>query len=171
MMKKRDLMNMADQTEALLERQRMKKRYKVNKYTFYKVDPSHLSRHQSKRAGVYEDALPKYHSLFIGQLLALFGDADYVFEDNECLCTFAVAAEDKDGSIKYLEAYYGPSGPAIGGSDRAIDDVMDAVNELVELIKRAKPKDFEYRSVYGDLGAYIKMGVKNGEPYYVWNVP
>ena len=157
--------------KALLERQRMEKRYTVNKYTFYKVDPSLRSRHQSKRAGVYEDDLPKYHSLFIGQLLSLFGDADYVFEDNESLCSFVVAAEDKDGNIKYLDAYYGPSGPAIGGSDRAEDDVMDAVNELVELIKRAKPKDFEYRSVYGDLGGDIKMGVKNGEPYYVWNVP
>ena len=48
---------------------------------------------------------------------------------------------------------------------------MDAVNELVELIKRAKPKDYEYSSIYGDLGAYIKMGVKNGKPYYVWNMP
>ena len=112
----------------------MEKRYTVNKYTFYKVEPSLLSRHQSKRAGVYEDYLPKYHSLFIGQLLSLFGDADYVYKDNESLCSFAVAAEDKDGNIKYLEAYYGPSGPAIGGSDRAIDDVIFSHKEMISFI-------------------------------------
>ena len=147
------------------------KKYTVDKYTFYKVNPALLPSSRSWRSGIYDEKLPKYHSLSIGQVLSLFGDADNVFEDNEDLCSFAVAAEDRDGNIKYLEIYYGSSGPAIGGSNRAEDNVMDAVYELIELIKRTKPKDYEYCSEYGDLGAYIKMGVKNGEPYYLWNIP
>ena len=143
------------------------KKYTVNEYTFYKVDPNLLPNGISWRTGMYKGEWPKYHSLYIGQLLSLFGDADSLSQDNEALCNYAVAAEDKNGNVEYLEAYYGPSGPAIGG----LEGSMDAVNELVELIKGAEPKDYEYCSVYGDLDASIKMGVKNGEPYYEWNMP
>lgn len=106
----------------------------------------------------------KHHSLFIGQVLTLFGNADYYTSDNEDLFSYVIAARNKNGEEIYLEVYYGPSGPALGGLDG--DDYAKAADELAKIIMEAEPTDFEIESVYEDLDITIKMGVKDGEPYY-----
>lgn len=142
--------------------------YKGKPYVFYKVsnDKHPGGTHHIKE--VYEGRLfnydPCYHSLFIGQLYTLFGKPDYLTTNNEDLLSYVVAAEDKNGKIIYLEVYYGPSGPAIGGLDG--EEYILAANELEKIIMAAKPTDFEIESTYEDVGVTIKMGVKHGRPYY-----
>ena len=84
----------------------------------------------------------------------------------------AVSAEDKDGNVIYLEVYYGQSGPAIGGDvfDRR-EESRKAADALAEYIMAAEPKDFESKSVYGDFGVTLRMGVENGKPYYITDFP
>lgn len=120
---------------------------------------------------LYSDDTADKHSLFIGQVIALFGNPEYKSEDNEDLFSQAVSATDKDGNVFYLEVYYGPSGPAITGfsdkkSDFGEDDYQKAIDELAQYIMDAEPSDFEWVSVYDDIPMTLKMGVKNGKPYY-----
>ena len=58
-------------------------------------------------------------------------------------------------------AYSGATGPAICGTE---DDVK-AAKELVKLIRRTKPKDYDYEGYYLDGPCKEYMGVKNGRPY------
>ena len=95
---------------------------------------------------------------------------DYITEDNENLFCKAVSAEDKDGDVIYLDVYYGPSGPAIGGDVRD-EESRKAADALAEYIMTAEPKDFEYTSVYEDFGLTVIMGVENGKPYYISDTP
>ena len=75
-----------------------------------------------------------------------------------------VKLKKEDGTIIYLEVYYGPSGPAIGGLDT--EDYLLAAQELEQLIMSAKASDYEIKIEYEDLDVVFKMGVKNGVPYY-----
>ena len=155
--------------------------YQGKEFKFYKADSSLLppdtsnifeiygAEYDEERNTYYEKYDASYHSLFIGQCLTLFGDADYQSDDNEDLLSYVVAAEDEDNNVIYMEIYYGPSGPAIGGV--AFDDTYSrAAEELSQIIMDAEPTDFEITSTYGDLGATIEMGVKDGKAYYntVW---
>ena len=165
------------QTETDEESEAGQECYETDNYKFYKAEPNLLPQGTSKILGVYDleydektgnyympyDAT--YDSLFIGQLLTLFGSADYVTEINEELLSYVVAAEDEEGNVIYLEAYYGPSGPAIGGiaDDEAYEN---AAGELAWLIMNAEASDFELSSVYEDIGVSLKMGVKDGQAYY-----
>lgn len=139
-------------------------------YNFNPCSPDLLPDGRSKICGLYDDKSSEYHSLFIGQTLSRFGEPDYTTENNEDLFSKAVSAEDKDGNVLYLEVYYGPSGPAVGG-DVHSEECRKAADELAEYIMSAEPKDFEYTSVYEDLGVTIRMGVENGKPFYISDIP
>lgn len=139
-------------------------------YNFKPCSPDLLPEGRSKIFNMYDDKSAEYHSLFVGQVLSCFGEPDYVTEDNENLFSKAVWVEDKDGNATYLEVYYGPSGPAIGGDVRD-EESRKAADALAEYIMAAEPKDFEYKSVYEDLGVTIRMGVENGKPYYISDIP
>lgn len=141
-----------------------------NMYKFKECSPDLLANGSSKIRNLYEDKSAEYHSLFIGQVLSRFGEPDYITEDNENLFSKAVSAEDKNGNSVYLEIYYGPSGPAIGG-DVSSEECRKAADELAEFIMSADPKDFEYKSVYEDFGVTVTMGVRNGKPYYQSDIP
>ena len=104
----------------------------------------------------------------MGQVITLFGEPDYITENYENMFGCAVSAEDKEGNVIYLEIYHGPSGPAIGG---AIDSEGSAEREkaaveLATLIMSAEAADYDWEGVYLDVPATVKMGVKNGKPYY-----
>ena len=141
-------------------------------YTFKPCSPDLLPQRRALIRNLYDDKLAEYHSLFIGQVLSRFGEPDYTTEDNEDLFSKAVSAEDKDGNVIYLEVYYGQSGPAIGGDvfERR-EESRKAADALAEYIMAAEPKDFESKSVYGDFGVTLKMGVENGKPYYITDFP
>ncbi len=141
-----------------------------NMYSFKSCSPDLLADGSSKIRNLYEDKSAEYHSLFIGQVLSRFGEPDYITEDNENLFSKLVSAEDKDGKAVYLEIYYGPSGPAIGGDVRS-EESCKAADELAEFIMSAEPKDFEYKSVSEDFGVTVTMGVRNGKPYYQSDIP
>ena len=140
-------------------------------YTFKPCSHDLLPHGSEKIRNIYDDEKAEYHSLFIGQVLNLFGEPDYTTQNNEDLYSKAVCAEDKEGNVIYFEVYYGPSGPAIGGADRHDEVIRKAADELAEVIMAAEPKDFEYKSVYGDLGITVRMGVKDGKPYYESDIP
>lgn len=125
---------------------------------------------------LYSDGTGDKHSLYIGQVIALFGEPEHQTEDNEDLFSQAVSATDKDGNVFYLEVYYGPSGPAITGfadenNDLGEEEYQKAIDELADYIMDAEPADFEWISEYGDTGVSLKMGVKDGEAYYVTEFP
>ncbi len=147
-------------------------------FLFYQVNDDKLLGDTYKIMSIYEVRYDEkygcmivcdssYHSLFIGQLITLFGES----ENNnniDALISYVVAAEKEDGSIIYLEVYYGPSGPAIGGLER--EDYLLAAKELEQLIMSAKASDFEIKSVFEDYGVTLKMGVKDGKAYYDTNM-
>lgn len=145
--------------------------YEGKHYIFYKTDYENLPEGTHNIRSVYDIDVyweAKYQSLFIGQVLTLFGEPDYSTSDYENVLSYVVAAEDKNGNVIYLDVYFGPSGPAIGGLDG--DDYDLAAKELDKIIMAAEPTDYEIESFYDDLDIGIKMGVKNGEPYYedIW---
>lgn len=145
-----------------------RKVYKGKSYIFYKADSAKELGGTHKIKGVGEGHMYQhdvlYHSLFIGQLFTLFGKPDNLTSNYEDLLSYVVAAEDKNGNVIYLEVYYGPSGPAIGGLDG--EEYVLAANELEKIILAAKAADYEIESTYEDLGVTTKMGVKNGQAYY-----
>lgn len=119
---------------------------------------------RSKICNVYEVETEKESSLFLGQVKTLFGEPDYITENYEEMFSCAVVAKNQDGNVLYLEIYSGPSGAAIGGvNDEASEK---AAKELARLIMVAEPTDYDWEGVYSDIPVNIKMGVKNGKPYY-----
>lgn len=143
-------------------------KYKGEKYTFYKAEMSdYIAQSEiglSKIRSVYEEYYQtEYHGLFLGQVVTLFG-SESVTDDNENLISCAVAAEDASGNVIYLEVYYGPSGPAIGGQDG--ENFEEAAKELEDIIRSTIPVDFECSSVYEDVGVSIRMGTKDGKGFY-----
>ena len=132
-------------------------------YTFKKTDPRSYEGGGLIR-NVYSGETALKHSLFMGQAITLFGQPDFVQPDYEAMFSTMVSAEDKDGNILYLEVYHGPSGPAIGGNDD--EQSKRAADELASLIENAEPTDYDWEGVYEDFEITIKMGVRNGVPYY-----
>ena len=103
-------------------------------------------------------------SRFLGQVKTRFGEADYTTSDYENLVSYAVSATAASGETRYLEVYSGPSGPAIAGTDHPLD--MQAANELAVYICAATPSDCDFACVYEDIPVSIRMGVRDGVPYY-----
>ena len=108
--------------------------------------------------------------LYPGQAIALFGQPDYFSEDYEDIFSMVVSAENSDGGEPvYLEIYHGPSGPAIGGDGSP--EAEAAAAELAELLLAAKPADYDWEGDYADIPVHIKMGIRNGVPYYESEMP
>lgn len=103
--------------------------------------------------------------LFPGQAIALFGQPDEFTEDYEQMFTMVVSAEREGCEPIYLEIYHGPSGPAIGGDSSSIE-ANAAAKELAALLIAAKPADYDWEGDYADVPVHIRMGIKNGVPYY-----
>lgn len=115
--------------------------------------------------GVYEAECGdmRYQCLFVGQVIAMFGDKNLT-DDMEALLSYVVAAEDPAGNVIYLEVYYGPSGPAIGGESG--DNYLKAAEELEQVIRGMTPADYVHECVYEDYDITIRMGIKDGKPFY-----
>ncbi len=146
--------------------------YHGTTYKFYEVDEAlylqdpDLSRYKIR--SVYEDVFldSSYNGLFVGQVVTMFGDEN-VTNDHEALLSYVVAAENEAGEVIYLEVYFGPSGPAIGGS--AGENYDKAAEELENVIRRIEPIDYECECTYFDLidiGGGTIMGTKDGKGYY-----
>ena len=112
------------------------------------------------------DGFPEDYSeqtaLVYGRLRKLFGEPLYESEDLEDQYSYCISAE-REGKTVYLEAYSGPSGPAVGGEQNK--DSRDAASELVRFIQQAEAADYDYKGVYYDGPSEVRMGVKNGVPY------
>lgn len=147
--------------------------YHGDTFKFYEVDEAlymqdpDLPRYKIR--GVYEDVIfsdTGYNGLFVGQVVTMFGDEN-VTGDHEALLSYVVAAEDASGEVIYLEVYFGPSGPAIGGS--AGENYDKAAEELEKVIRSIEPMDYECECTYFDLidiGGGTIMGTKDGKGYY-----
>lgn len=142
-------------------------------YTFEASDKDILDMAGMTQYGfrnLYSEDTAEKHSLYIGQVIARFGEPEHHTPDNEDLFSQIVSARDKAGKEWYLEVYYGPSGPAITGFSETEGDLEEeyqtVIDELAEYIMAARPADFAWESMYGDTSVGIKMGVKEGEPYY-----
>lgn len=133
-------------------------------YEFKRCNPNELPSNRGLIRNVYEMESSETHSLFCGQVLALFGEPDYITKNNENLFSLAVCGKRGDGETVFLEIYYGPSGPAISGGTEWADKT--AAFQLSELIMKTAPIDYEWSSIYQDIPVKVKMGVKNGVPYY-----
>ena len=147
--------------------------YHGDTFKFYEVDEAlylqdpDLLRYKIR--GVYEDVIfsdTGYNGLFVGQVVTMFGDRN-VTNNYEALLSYIVAAEDEAGDVIYLEVYFGPSGPAIGGS--AGENYDKAAEELEAVIRSIEPIDYECECIYFDLfpfGGGTVMGTKDGKGYY-----
>ncbi len=121
----------------------------------------------SRIRNILEGFSPDYGrqtALVLGRLRALFGEPLYVTENLEEQYSYCVRVEGSDGGTVYLEVYRGSSGPAIGGGyGEASQKAADA---LAAYIQAASPADYDYEGYYLDGPSRVRMGVKNGEPYY-----
>ncbi len=133
-------------------------------YIFEKCNPEDVDTEIANICNVYDVDNQDGHSLFLGQVKTLFGEPDYITKDNENMFSCMVSATDKEGNVIYLDIYYGPSGPAIGGDDD--EESAKAATELSNLIIQAEPTDYDWEGYYIDIPVKINMGVKNGQPYY-----
>ena len=131
-----------------------------------------LSTEEAKRAGcpsgakirglgaLNEEAL----ALTYGRLLTLFGPPAYEGSDMEDQYRFDIEARDEQGGVRFLYAYSGPSGPAVGGGREKPDRL--AADQLAELVQSAQPSDYDYTGYYLDGSCKICMGVKGGTAYF-----
>ncbi|MCI8409190.1 MAG: hypothetical protein HFJ09_07985 [Lachnospiraceae bacterium] len=133
-------------------------------YKFEKCDPQKLPQDRSLICNIYSEETGKKHSLFIGQVMKLFGNPDYMTDNYEDAFSCAVTAKENNGKILYLEIYHGSSGPAISGARN--DDTRKAAQALTQIIMESEAVDYEKEFLYEDIPVKIKMGVKNGVPYY-----
>lgn len=102
--------------------------------------------------------------LCLGQLKTLFGEPLYTTKDLEDQYAYCILAVTESGKEIYLHVYSGPTGPAIGG--RQEKDSKEAADALAELIVQAKPSDYEYEGFYFDGPSIVKVGIRNGQPYW-----
>lgn len=103
--------------------------------------------------------------LCLGKMMTLFGEPIYITEDMEDQYEYILLAKDMQGTEVYLTVYNGPSGAAIGGNAHD-EDSKSAADELVELLKGARAADYDWEGVWTDGPCEIKMGIKNGKPYW-----
>jgi hypothetical protein len=106
----------------------------------------------------------KDKALIRGQLQTLFGNPLYTSPDVENQYGYVVIMENDQGAQYFLHVYSAKFGPSIGGNKK-FDGIENAALELKQYISKAAPSDYEYEGIYKDI-LRIKMGVKNGEPYY-----
>lgn len=138
-------------------------------YTFKKCDPKEHLCGGSNICNIGDGSIQAV-SRCLGQVITLFGQPDSITEDYEDVFSCGVSAEDEAGNVLYLEVYHGPSGPSIGGDPHS-EEHKAAAKELAELICSAQPADYDWEGVYADIPANIRMGVRNGKPYYESEMP
>lgn len=103
-------------------------------------------------------------ALTYGRLQTLFGPSAYEGSDMENQYRFDIEARDGQGNIRYLYAYSGPTGPAVGGGQEEPDRL--AADQLAELVQSTDPSDYDYTGYYLDGPCKICMGVKGGKAYF-----
>lgn len=108
------------------------------------------------------DCFEEKAAVAFGQLKRAFGEPMYISENMEQQYEYQIIAEDENGKNIYLSVYSGSSGPSIGGADVAIE----AAEKLAEYIRGMDTVDYDYKGYYMDAPAVIKMGIKDGSPYY-----
>lgn len=121
----------------------------------------------SKLRNILEGFSPDYGrqtALVLGRLRTLFGQPLYLTENLEEQYSYCVRAEGPEGGPIYLEAYSGASGPAIGGAWGERE--QKAADALAACIQAASPEDYDYEGYYMDGPSRVRMGVKNGTPYF-----
>lgn len=106
----------------------------------------------------------KAFALTYGRLLTLFGQPSCETNDLENQYQFELEAKDERGEVRYLYAYAGPSGPAVGGSQDELS--RQAADELAELVQSAKPSDYDYIGYYLDGPCKVHMGIKDGQAFF-----
>ncbi len=110
------------------------------------------------------------YALFLGKMIALFGDSGNMSDDWENMYGYQIIAEADNGRQFCIEVYHGPGGPSVSVpdenlEDEYIDDYKQATKELVEYIEKAEPADYVWESVYYDIPANVKYMVKDGRAY------
>ena len=106
-------------------------------------------------------------ALFPGQLKTLFGEPLFISEEFDNLLEYVIDATDEFGNTLLLSIYSAGTGPAIGGFHKKDEEAYQkAAKELAVYIRQAKAADYDYEGYYLDGPTKIKMGVKNGIPYY-----
>ena len=131
-----------------------------------------LGEEEAKRAGCPSGAKirglgalnEEAFTLTYGRLLTLFGPPVYEGRDMENQYRFDIEARDEQGGVRFLYAYSGPSGPAVGGGQEELDRL--AADQLAELVQSAEPSDYDYTGYYLDGPCKIRMGVKGGKAYF-----
>lgn len=103
-------------------------------------------------------------ALTYGRLRTLFGPPAYEESDMENQYRFDIEARDEQGRIRFLYAYSGPTGPAVGGGKEELDRL--AADQLAELVQQADPSDYDYVGFYLDGPSKIHLGVKDGKAYF-----
>lgn len=137
-------------------------------FTFKKIDDDSKLRGTSNLMNIFDgfpDDYGEQCALLRGKLQRLMGDPLYETKNLENQYSYLIEAADDEGSLCYITAYRGPSGPSIGGILKT-DGIMDAAKEFIEILEAAEPADFHYEGYYPDGPSQITMGVKNGEAYY-----
>lgn len=110
------------------------------------------------------EAGDKEYALFWGKLITLFGEPNDKSRSWEDMYNYFIEADD--GQKKYyVTVYHGSGGSSIAmptnTDDRA--DYEQLKKELISLIERTAPTDYEWESVYEDVPADVKYIVKNGK--------
>lgn len=103
-------------------------------------------------------------ALTYGRLRTLFGPPAYETRDLENQYQFNLEARGENGEIRYLYAYSGPTGPAVGGGGEDLDRL--AADQLAELIQSVEPSDYDYTGYYLDGPCKVRMGVKGGQAFF-----
>lgn len=102
---------------------------------------------------------------FRGALLALFGQPTMKSQEAESAYDYVIEATDEENNKWILNAYEGPSGPAIGGNSKA-EFIIHVANDLLNLIESTEPADFEEVIIYSDFNTKIIYGCKDGVCYF-----
>lgn len=135
-------------------------------FTFRKADED------SYKGGAFIMNVECEAALFPGKAMALFGAPDYYTDDYEQVFSMVVSAEGENGEFFLLRIYQGAKGPSIEGGIREIKKAAAA--ELAEMLLAAEPEDYDWEGDCmkeahagdGEIPVHIKMGVKNGDPYF-----
>ena len=101
-------------------------------------------------------------ALWYGKLLTAFGDPAYTTNDFEDIYTYIVEAVCEDGERRVFSVYEGPTGPAIGGTERE----QKAAKAMIDYVSGLKPTDYEQEGYYFDGPTKIRRGVAGGEPFF-----
>lgn len=131
----------------------------MDKYAFkLEKDMGKIPNGSSLICRIGEDPIVVY-----GKLRALFGNPSYETENLENQYSYCLSMKGESGKELFLEVYSGGSGPAIAGLQG--EEYKKAAEQLIEMIQKAAPVDFDYEGYYMDIPIKVSQGIKNGVPY------